>query len=168
MIYGIFSGEYSDWEVEGCTDDLDMAYKYCAIHPECYIIPMNDIKIEHISDKIDFVYRIFIGYRLDMNGHYNRTNDVKEDSEKPWLSWECVQKDETTLNRINRGRSDISNVLFEIYFPKIDTDLAYKIAADYMAELLSYGEGKITQETLVLMNHKLEQLHGGNDNNESI
>ena len=97
MIYGIFSGAYSDWNIHGYMNDRDEAEKYCALKNKqnnndswgrYYIIEINhinanvkDVKLKYYHTVVfDFGdgmrdepdrYEYYIGEKREPSARYN-------------------------------------------------------------------------------------------------
>lgn len=81
-VYGIFSGEYSDWNVHGYFIDKSLAEKYCALknrsldeYSSCfdnyYVYELNNIQddVKGLEDiELKYYHEIVIDYNRDKNG----------------------------------------------------------------------------------------------------
>ena len=86
MVYGIFCGQYSDWDVIGYFNNKEDAEKYIAFennkpgYEEYYIIELNNIEIDEKNKniKVKYYHSIFFTYKnkkfIMLN---NNPNDYK-------------------------------------------------------------------------------------------
>lgn len=74
MIYGIFSGAYSDWNVYGYMTDKDEAEKYCALKNKqnddewdrYYVIEINHIHANVKNVKLKYYHTVVFDFNDDM------------------------------------------------------------------------------------------------------
>ena len=134
MIYGIFTGAYSDWECVGYFDDPEEAYQYCYLYnkekcmesdwfgDEYYVLPIMRIKYEY-NQKPELLYIYPINF-INTDGTW-KTSLYVDDIKAELL--EDVPKN--TVGKIEKyTRMSIVNTI--IYLKKYDVDKAKKIAQD--------------------------------------
>ena len=149
MIYGIFSGCYSDWSVHGYFDNKEESEKYCCVcngngkYDTYYVKPLENLKGEKDLSSISLKYEYCIAFEKikDIKGvpqYFSREIDHQ-----------CYIEDELRYNKIEHFYFEEK---FYINIDHDDYNLAQKIAQDYFAQLRSYGDGEILQENIDLMN----------------
>lgn len=148
MVYGIFRGEYSDWDVVGYFTDKLEAEKYCAVMERYgyYIEPICDLAGKKDLSDVVLKYTHIVTF----------DHDVKNDE---WVMrkepdrYRCYIADKLKPNSV--GNSGNIWVQFSINLAENKRELAEKIAQDYLFQLLAYGESrKIKKENVDLMNYK--------------
>nr|DAM24346.1 MAG TPA: hypothetical protein [Caudoviricetes sp.] len=85
MVYGIFSGEYSDWDVEGYFDNKEDAEKYVAFennklgYDEYRIIELSNMKIDEKikNTKVKYYYSVLFTYKKQKFIMQNTPNNYK-------------------------------------------------------------------------------------------
>ena len=151
-IYGIFQGQYSDRRIVGYFKDIDDAYMYTALFPGHEIEPINSLNYEFCYNENNFVYKFEIIYTQNGNGDYIRRDEINKYN--LFYYCKCLKYDDSLYNKI---RKDYSQLEFDIYLKKRDLDIAYKVADDYLAEILAYGDGNVYEENIELMNEKFAE-----------
>lgn len=145
MIYGVFGGCYSDWYIVGYFDNRLDADKYCAAFGkgEYYVEEMKNLKDKEDLSKITLKYKHEVVFDLKDSQWVMRDEPDR---------YECYIEDELRPNNIRYGNSWVN---FRVNIGEDNRKLAEKIAKDYLAELLSYGESKNVYDNVVtLMNDK--------------
>jgi hypothetical protein len=131
MIYGIFSGYYSDWIVEGYFNNKEDAEKWVAFknnksgYDEYYIKELRNIEIdEHIKNlnvkhyhKVDFIYK---SWRKKFEMSYEPDGYEVVLNDKPKKIW--ISNSSITFNLISETREKAE---------KICQDLMTQIAYDF-------------------------------------
>ena len=146
MIYGVFGGCYSDWYLVGYFNNKEDANKYCCVcgDGDYYVKPMKNLEGERDLSMVSLKYQheIVFDYR-----------------DKKWIMreepnrYKCYVGDNLRCNNINNN-STHKWVCVVVNIDHDNRKLAEKIAQDYLAELLSYGDGTVFQENVDLMNKK--------------
>lgn len=147
MVYGIFGGCYSDWYIVGYFDNRLDAEKYCAAFGGggYYVQEMINLQNKEDLSKITLKYEHAVMFDFRDNEWIMRENPD---------GYKCYIDDELRPNSI-KNNGHFNWVCFHINIDKDDRKLAEKIAQDYLAELLSYGESKkIYEKNIALMNNK--------------
>lgn len=154
MLYGIFSHICDDFEVEGYTEDLDEANKYCAVNSECEIRPLERLKSDIDYSQYEFVYYYVIFFKFSNKTNKYEIKDFPEHvSECDYCK--CCIKNIGLYNFIyyDKGHS----IRFSIFLKERNLELAYSTAETYMKDLLSRGDGKITQKNIDAMNDEFSK-----------
>lgn len=150
MIYGVFGGCYSDWYIVGYFNNRLDADKYCAAFGDngYYVREMKDLQDKEDLSKINLKYKHKVVFDFKNNEWV-----IREEPDR----YSCYISDEIEQNIIQYdGRYNW--VRFYINIDKDDRKLAEKIAQDYLAKLLSYGENKqIYKKNVKLMNDKFAE-----------
>lgn len=150
MVYGVFSGYYSDWYIVGYFTNRYDADKYCCLcgNGDYYVKPLKDLTDEKDLSKVSLKYCHEVVF------------DCK-DNENKWIMREeperynCYVENNLRCNNIKQGTLRRNNwVRFSINIDHDDRKLAEKIAQDYLTELRYYGNGKIYQKNIDLMNDR--------------
>lgn len=150
MIYGVFYSDYSDWYPIGYFNNREDADKYCCAYGKSmYIVKaMKSLSDEKDLSSISLKYTHYIQFS-------------KRDTDK-WIMcemngdrYDCYISDELRPNIITWRKNSLVN--FKINIDHYDIKLAEKIAQDYFAELRAYGDGKVYQKNIDLMNKKFEE-----------
>lgn len=154
MLYGIFSYICDNFEVEGYTEDLDEADKYCAVNNGCEIRPLESLKSNIDYSQYEFVYYYAIPFRFS-----NKTNKY-ERKDFPYNVPECdycrcCVKNIGLYNFISYDKE--YTIRFSIFLKDRNLELAYNTAETYMKDLLSRGNGKITQKNVDAMNDEFSK-----------
>lgn len=143
MVYGVFSGCYSDWEVVGYFNNRLDADKYCAayVDGDCYVKEIKNLQNDKDLSKITLKYNHEIvfdskGDKWVMRDEPNR--------------YTCYISDELRPNNIRNCRFWVA---FCVNIESDNRKLAEKIAQDYLYQLLAYGDGrKVDDKHVKLMN----------------
>ena len=150
MIYGVFGGCYSDWYIVGYFNNRLDADKYCAAYGngEYYVEEMKDLRDEKDLSKVSLKYEHEVVFDFKNTGDWVMRDEPTR--------YECYISDELKPNNIKYlGYQWVS---FYINIEEDNRKLAEKIAQDYLAELLSYGESKqIYEKNIKLMNDKFAE-----------
>lgn len=148
MVYGIFGGEYSDWYVLGYFTDYEDAEKYCAAFGEedYYVKELENLNGKEDLSKVKVVYRYEVAF---YQSRYK--NNTWEMCNNPHYT--CYEQSVCEPNSVESNFQKVW-VKFRINIDKCDEKLAEKIAQDYFAELLAYGDGEVREENIKLMNEK--------------
>lgn len=150
MIYGVFYANYSDWYPVGYFENEEDAYKYCEGYMGAghIVLPIKNLLGEKDLSVISLKYEFKIIFREDGTmANFGRGDDGDDEYCKRYVS------EELRCNHIGTyGRW--TNI--KINLNRKDWDLASKIAQDYYVELKSYGDGKILDKNIDLMNKKFE------------
>lgn len=154
MLYGVFSHIYDDFEVEGYTEDLDEANKYCAVNDGCEIRPLERLKSDIDYDKYEFVYYYTISYKFsNKTEKYERADFPDNVPERDYCR--CCIKNIGLYNLISFYEGHATH--FNFFIKERNLDLAYSTAEMYMEDLLSRGNGKITKENVKAMNDEFSK-----------
>ena len=154
MLYGIFSYIYDDFEVKGYTEDLDEANKYCAVNDGCEIRPLERLKSDIDYSQYEFIYHYAISYKFsNKTEKYERVDFPDNVPECDYCR--CCIKNIGLYNFVSydKGRS----ILFSIFLKERNLELAYSTAETYVKDLLSRGDGKITQKNVDAMNDEFSK-----------
>lgn len=145
MIYGVFGGCYSDWYLVGYFNNEEEANKYCCVcgDGDYYVKSMKNLEGERDLSMVSLKYRHEI---------------VFDYIDKKWIMREEPNRykyygDNLQCNNI-KYNSTYKWVCFVVNIDHNNRKLAEKIAQDYLAELLSYGDGTVFHENVDLMNKK--------------
>lgn len=158
MLYGIFSHIYDDFEVEGYTEDLDEANKYCAVNSGCEIRLLERLKSDIDYDNYEFVYEYNIFFKESSNGEYKREDYPDYALECNYCK--CYMKSINLYNKIDyfpKWGNAKATVSFKIFIKERSIELAYSTAEIYMKDLLSRGNGEITQKNVDAMNDEFSE-----------
>ena len=150
MIYGVFGGCYSDWYIVGYFNNRLDADKYCAAFGDgdCHVEEMKDLSNEEDLSKITLKYKHEVVFDFRDNKWV-----MREEPDR----YSCYIDDELRPNVVVQN-GYLNWVCFHVNIDKYDRKLAEKIAQDYLAELLSYGESKqIYEKNVKLMNDKFAE-----------
>lgn len=150
MVYGVFGGCYSDWYVVGYFNNCQDADKYCCLcgNGDYYVKPLKDLTDEKDLSKVSLKYCHEVLF--DCKDDENRWV-MREEPER----YNCYIDNDLRCNSIRQGTLCRNNwVCFSINIDHDDRKLAEKIAQDYLAELRSYGDGKIYEKNIEFMNDK--------------
>ena len=150
MVYGVFGGCYSDWYVVGYFNNRQDAEKYCCLRGNggYYVKPLKDLTDERDLSQISLEYCHEIVF------DHNDNNDTWTMRKEP-NRYTCYIDDDLRCDHIRQGTLHRNNwVSFNINIDHNNRELAEKIAQDYLAELCSYGDGKIYEKNIELMNDK--------------
>lgn len=151
MVYGVFGGCYSDWYIVGYFDNRDDAEKYCCIsNSDYYVQPLKNLTNEKDLSKVELKYTHDVLFDYD-NKNNKYIMRKEPDRYRYYIDNELHCNSITKSNGFNRLYHWIK---FEINISHNDRKLAEKIAQDYLAELRFYGDGKIYDENIKLMNEK--------------
>jgi hypothetical protein len=149
MVYGVFGGCYSDWYIVGYFDNRLDADKYCAAFGsgEYYVEEMKDLKDKEDLSKITLKYKHEVVFDLK-DGQWVMRDEPGR--------YECYIADDLRPNFIKSSdtRYSFSWLNFNVNIEKDDRKLAEKIAQDYLSELLAYGDKKVYNKNVKLMNDK--------------
>lgn len=149
MIYGVFGGCYSDWYIVGYFNDRELADKYCCAfgNGDYYVQPMKDLTNSEDLSALSIEYRHKVLFDFDRNGcNWIMRNDLDY--------YSCYLSNKKQPNFIELGRTWIR---FNLNINKNDRNRAEKVAQDYLYELLSYGDGIVTQENIDMMNDRFAE-----------
>lgn len=154
MIYGLVDYNYDDHEVIGYTEDLDEAYKYSTIYKGCEIEQINKLRNDIDYSKYEFVYHYGISFKFSNKTNKYERKDFSDDVPE-YDYCRCCVKNIGLYNFVSydKGRS----ILFSIFLKERNIELAYSTAETYMKDLLSRGDGKITQENVDAMNDEFSK-----------
>ena len=79
IIYGIFSGAYSDWQIHGYMIDKDEAEKYCALKNKDsddwdnhYIVNIDNIHADVKDVKLKYYHEVVFDFNDGMRNEPNR------------------------------------------------------------------------------------------------
>lgn len=144
MVYGVFSGIYSDWFVLGYFDNREDADKYCCVcgYSDCYVEPLKNLSGERDLSQVKLKYEHKVTFWRKEN---NWIMQGESDNYKAYIDSEL---------HCNHIEGRVNWISFMINIDHNNRKLAEKIAQDYLTELRSYGDGEITQENIQLMNDK--------------
>lgn len=151
MVYGIFSGCYSDWDIVGYFNNRVNADKYCVAYydTDCYVREIKDLENKEDLSKISLKYTHEIVF--DFN---KETGDwvLRNEPDR----YECYIAENIKPNIIEYiGYQWVS---FFVNIAEDNRKLAEKIAQDYLAELLSYGDSKkVYEKNVALMNSQFNE-----------
>lgn len=153
MVYGVFGGCYSDWYIVGYFNNHQDAEKYCCLcgNGDYYVKPLKDLTDEKDLSKVSLKYCHEVTF--DRGDYTNKWNWImREEPER----YTCYIDDYLHRNSVRQGIYAMNDWLcFTINIDRDNRKLAEKIAQDYLAELRSYVDGKITDDSIQLMNYKL-------------
>ena len=150
MVYGVFGGCYSDWYVVGYFNNRQDADKYCCLcgDSDYYVKPLKDLTDEKDLSKVSLKYchEVLFDYKDDENRWV-----MREEHER----YNCYIDNDLRCNCVRQGGFLKNNwVCFIVNIDHDDRRLAEKIAQDYLNELRFYGDGKIYEKNIELMNKK--------------
>jgi len=145
MIYGIFSGEYSDWDTHGYFDNKEDAEKYCAHknfglkYDRHYFIELPNIKFEESATEGRVLKRRFDCVLSIKKGTWATEQDTCYYGED--------RQNELTVNEGNYAEFTITAK---------NKDLALKIARDLYAEFSTQKENWDLKFAVEYMNQKIK------------
>ena len=150
MIYGVFYSNYSNWYPVGYFENKEDAYKYCEgyMGADYIVLPIKNLLGKKDLSVISLKYEFEIVFREDgtmMN--FGQGGGDDDEYCKRYVSEDL---------RCNHIKMYGMRTSIKINLNRKDWDLASKIAQDYYAELKSYGDGKILDKNIDLMNKKFE------------
>lgn len=142
MIYGVFNGIYSDWEVIGYFTDRELADKYCALH-DCYVIELENLDNEEDLSKVKVFYQHYIAFDIENNRYVMQTGSTRYD---------VYAAEERKKNSVKIQGWKTEYILFAINTDKPDDrKRCEKIAQDYLAQL-KIEDGIVTKESVNALN----------------
>lgn len=146
MIYGVFGGCYSDWYLVGYFNNEEEANKYCCVcgNGDYYVKPMKNLEGERDLSMVSLKYQHEIVF-----DYIDKKWIMREEPNR----YKYYVEDNLRCNNI-KYNSTYKWVCFVINIDHDNRKLAEKIAQDYLAELLSYGDGTVFQKNVDLMNKK--------------
>lgn len=153
MLYGIIDYDYDYHKSIGYTEDLDEAYKYSAIKGY-EIEPLERLKSDIDYSQYKFVYHYDISFKFSNKTNKYERKDFSDDV--PECDYcRCYVKNIGLCNFVSyyKGRS----ILFSIFLKERNLELAYSTAETYMKDLLSRGDGEITQKNVDAMNDEFSK-----------
>lgn len=148
MVYGVFYGCYSDWDVIGYFDNRLDADKYCTAYGngEYHVREIKDLKNKKDLSKISLKYEHEIVFDI-CKGQFVMRNEPTR--------YNCYISEELKPNRIQYLGCRHNLVSFFVNIDKDNRKLAEKIAQDYLYQLLAYDDNKkINQKYVELMNEQ--------------
>lgn len=154
MVYGVFSGCYSDWAVHGYFNSKEDADKYCYVcnkngeYDNYYVKPLENLENEIDLSSISLKYEYCIVF-TKRNSMKNGIKSVPQYSSCE-LDYQCYTGDEFRYNKIEYYDPNTTRICVNI--DSDDYNLAQKIAQDYFAQLRSYGDGEVLKKNVDLMN----------------
>ena len=153
MLYGIIDYDYDYHKLIGYTEDLDEAYKYSAIKGY-EIEPLERLKSDIDYSQYKFVYHYGILFKFSNKTNNYERNDFLYDVPECYYVRCCV-KNIGLYNFVSydKGRS----IRFGIFLKERNLELAYSTAETYMKDLLSRGNGEITQKNVDAMNDEFSK-----------
>lgn len=153
-VYGIFSGEYSDWSVHGYFIDKDLAERYCALKNQgenYYFDNYYVVEIDNIQDevkglenvKLKYIHEVVIDYNNNgykMRDEPNRYVYYSGDSKcypnkirtynSGWVAF-CINSDSMEREKAEKIALDMFNEYkYLIYEYNGDKDLALRVLGD--------------------------------------
>lgn len=154
MLFGIFERDCDDVIVTGYTEDLDVAYKYCAVNSGCEIRSLDKLKSDIDYSQYEFVYYYTISYKFsNKTEKYERADFPDNVPECDYCR--CCIKNIGLYNLISFYEGYATH--FNIFIKERNLDLAYSTAEMYMEDLLSRGNGAITLENVETMNDEFSK-----------
>ena len=154
MLYGLFDYCYDDHELIGYTEDLDEAYKYSAIYKGCGINKINKLRNDIDYSQYEFVYHYGISFKFSNKTNKYERKDFPDDVPE-YDYCECCVKNIELYNFISFDEG--YSIRFGIFLKERNLELAYRTAETYMKDLLSRGNGEITQENVDTMNDEFSK-----------
>ena len=148
MVYGVFSGCYSDWYIVGYFNNREDADKYCCIcgNGDYYVEPLKDLNNEKDLSQIKLKYEHEVLFDYKDNKWIMRKEPDR---------YKCYVDNTLHCNSICESNLRWCRwIKFNINIDHDDRKLAEKIAQDYLTELRSYGDGDVCDENIELMNEK--------------
>ena len=150
MVYAVFCGCYSDWEVKGYFTNKEDAEKYCAIKnsklneedynfDELYVVPLSEINTEEVDLNVKLKYHHEIVFDFETSRHIGMRNEPER------YAYYVGKKKETTF-KCN------PMMWFSVSVTADSREKAEKIAQDYYAQFLYYKEEFGVNEACKLMN----------------
>ena len=127
MVYGIFSGEYSDWTCEGYFDTKEEANAYCK--------EMNE-KCEYDNFYVKVLYNLAEGKDRECKKAYYYSNRTKEWGRDKYYDDDILKGNDTRLWRMNMGEE-----LVIVFVKDEDAHKVPKIAQDAIAKYWAEREG---------------------------
>lgn len=151
MVYGIFSGCYSDWDIVGYFNDRVDADKYCAAYcdTDCYVREIKDLTDDKDLSKISLKYQHEVVFDFKSSiGEWV----LRDEPER----YKCYVSDDLMPNSVKYlGYQWVS---FCVNIVEDNRKLAEKIAQDYLYQLLSYGDSKnVYEKNVKLMNNQFNE-----------
>lgn len=152
MIYGVFGGYYSDWYIVGYFDNRLDADKYCAAYGngEYYVEEIKNLQDEKDLSQITLKYEHEVVFDFKDNQWIMRNEPTR---------YKCYISEELRPNNIYNNYIHTSWIGFHINIEKDNRKLAEKIAQDYLYQLLSYGDSKVYDKYIKLMNDQFIALY---------
>ena len=142
VVFGVFSGCYSDWRCIGWFPDAERAYQYCDVmnaergedygfSGNYYVMPLRRIKCE-FAEKPEVPWiRYNMWFDMDRDGglKISRTNDDDETS-FPDVEAERVERGEKSSITVSR----FGRVSVKLFLRGYDEDKAIEIAEDQIEQ----------------------------------
>ena len=123
-VYGIFNGEYSDWNCLGFfTDELE-AEKYCALmnskNDGCYVVKIDNLtgKVDLSKIKPKYVYL----FSESFNDFWSNSQEILCNGHEQWIS------------EVRYTRNDNAKYMITVITTEKNRDKAVKIAQDMFAK----------------------------------
>lgn len=155
MVYGVFCGCYSDWQVIGYFNNRLDADKYCAAYGggDFYVKEIEDLQNEKDLSKIS------LKYEHEVIFDFNNNNDNEWIMRDEPTRYKCYISDELNPNRIEHNLGVAWGwICFCINIDKDNRKLAEKIAQDYFYQLLVDGNDiKLIKNFIKSMNDKFAE-----------
>lgn len=153
MLYGLIDYDYDYHEVIGYTKDLDEAYKYSAIKGG-EIETFKKLRSDIDYSQYEFVYHYAISFKFSNKTNKYERKDFPDDVPE-YDYCDCCVKNIELYNIISFDKE--RSIRFGIFLKERNIELAYSTAETYMKDLLSRGDGKITQENVDAMNDEFSK-----------
>ena len=152
MLYGLIDYDYDYYKLIGYTEDLDEAYKYSAIKG-CEIEPLERLKSDIDYSQYKFIYHYDIYFKFSNKTNKYERKDFPDDVPECDYCRCCVKNIVYNFVSYAKGYS----IRFNIFLKERNLELAYSTAETYMKDLVSRGDGKITQKNVDAMNDEFSK-----------
>lgn len=131
MIYGVFDGVYSDWDIVGYFTQLDEAEKYCAIHEGCYVLKIPSLENKEDLSKVELCYEHEIVFDRVNENFYRMRN---EPDRYEYYKGSCL--------RPNTAKTGSDWIAIKVNTKKReDRKRCEKIAQDWLAKIMADKNG---------------------------
>lgn len=95
IIYGIFSGCYSNWEIHGYMTNREEAEKYCALKNyednnkwhQYYVVDINHIHLNTKDIKLKYYHEVIFDFDTGMRDEPNRYEYYIGEDKKPYAKY---------------------------------------------------------------------------------
>ena len=148
VVFGVFTGHYSDWECKGFFEDANSAYMYCDMRnltakwesdDGYYVIPLRKIRCEFAKKPEAVRFRYMMYFDMDRNGELHvlkkdadgfivctGAEEYDNETTVPDIEFERAEQDEQSYITVTRFGRVIAKVVMQVY----DTERALEIAEE--------------------------------------